>query len=346
MTHTHHNYFAKPLPVGTDEKYATGRAIIRSAWLLGAILLVCAGLAGAQGYPSKPIRMIVPWPPGGGVDTTARMIAPPLGERLGQPIAIENRGGAGGNIGTEVAAHEKPDGYTLLMASLSPHSVNPYLYSRLGFDPIKSFTPIVLLWTVPNILVVPAASPFNSAQELIAYAKANPGKLNFGSGGVGSSQHLSGVILGTAAKIDIVHVAFKGAGPAQTALVAGHLDLMLDTPPALVQVAAGKLKALAVTSRTRNPAIPNVPTFDELGFPGVYMEVWYGIAGPAEIPRDIVDRVNKETNAVLQTPDMKKRVLEYAAQIRGGTPEAFEQFMVAELKRFEDVVKASGAKAE
>ncbi|MBI4536581.1 MAG: tripartite tricarboxylate transporter substrate binding protein [candidate division NC10 bacterium] len=290
--------------------------------------------------------MIVPFAPGGGVDTTARMISQPLAERLGQPIAVENRAGAGGNVGTELAAREKPDGYALLMGSLSPHSVNPYLYSRLGFDPIKSFTPIVLLWTVPNILVVPAASRFNSAQELVAYAKANPGKLNFGSGGVGSSQHLSGVMLSTAAKIDMVHVAFKGAGPAGTALVAGHLDLMLDTPPALVHVAAGRLKALAVTSKSRNPAIPNVPTFDELGIPGVYMEVWYGIVGPAGTPREIVNRVNKEANAVLQTPEIKKRILEFAAQIRGGTPEEFEQFMISELKRFADVVKTSGAKAE
>ncbi|HSB72702.1 MAG TPA: tripartite tricarboxylate transporter substrate binding protein [Candidatus Methylomirabilis sp.] len=346
MTHTHSDHSAKKSSTKTDRNRATGRAILRAAWLLGAILLFCTELAQAQTYPTKPIRMIVPWPPGGGVDTTTRMISPPLAERLGQPIAVENRGGAGGNIGTELAAHEKPDGYTLLMASLSPHSINPYLYSRLGFDPIKSFTPIVLLWTVPNILVVPAASPFNSAQELVAYAKANPGKLNFGSGGVGSSQHLSGIILGTAAKIDIVHVAYKGAGPAQTALVAGHLDLMLDTPPALVHVAAGRLKALAVTSKTRNPAIPNVPTFDEVGIPGVYMEVWYGIAGPAGLPREVIDRVNRETNVVLQTPEMKKRVLEYAAQIRGGTPEEFEKFMVSELKRFEAVVKASGAKVE
>jgi len=319
--------------------------MIKHAWI-AALVLAFAGLTQAQTYPSKPIRMIVPWPPGGGVDTTARMITPPLAERLGQPIAVDNRAGAGSNIGTELAAHEKPDGYTLLMGSISGHSINPHLYTRLGFDPIKSFTPIVLVWTVPNILVVPAASPFKTAKELVAYAKANPGKLNFGSGGVGSSQHMSGVLLGTMAKIDIVHVAYKGAGPAQTALVAGHLDLILDTPPALVHVAAGKLRALAVTSKTRNPAIPDVPTFEEIGIPGVYTETWYGILGPAGIPRPIVDRVNKETNAVLQTPEMKKRALDYAAQIRGGTPEAFEQFMVSELKRYEAIVKASGAKVD
>jgi tripartite-type tricarboxylate transporter receptor subunit TctC len=346
MTHTRQHHSAKPISAGTEQRYTRRRAIASGIWLLGAILCVVAGLASAQSYPSKPIRMVVPWPPGGGVDTTTRMISQPLAERLGQPIAVENRGGAAGNIGTELFTREKPDGYALLMASTSPNSVNPYLYSRLGFDPIKSFTPIVLVSSVPNILVVPAASPFNTAHELVAYAKANPGKLNYGSGGVGSSQHLAGIMLATAAKIDMVHVPFKGAGPAQTALVAGHLDLVLDTPPALVHVASGKLKALAVASKTRNPAIPNVPTFDELGIPGVHMGAWYGIVGPAGTPREIVDRVNRETNVVLQNPDMKKRMLETAAIIGGGTPEDFEAFMVAELKRFEGVVKASGAKAE
>jgi tripartite-type tricarboxylate transporter receptor subunit TctC len=346
MTHRHHDHSARPVPSGTGQRHTRRGAIATGLWLPVAVLLVCAGIAGAQTYPSKPIRMIVPWPPGGGVDTTTRMITQPLAERLGQPIAVENRGGAAGNIGTELFTREKPDGYALLMASTSPNSVNPYLYSRLGFDPIKSFTPIVLVSSVPNILVVPAASPFNSVHDLVAFAKANPGKLNYGSGGVGSSQHLAGIMLATAAKIDMVHVPFKGAGPAQTALVAGHLDLVLDTPPALVHVAAGRLKALAVASKSRNPAIPNVPTFDELGIPGVHMGAWYGIVGPAGTPREIVDRINRETNAVLQTSDMKKRMLDYAAIIGGGTPEDFEAFMVRELKRFEEVVKVSGAKAE
>ncbi|MEI8189146.1 MAG: tripartite tricarboxylate transporter substrate binding protein [candidate division NC10 bacterium] len=346
MAHTHGDQTAKSYPPETDRKNARGRTIVRGVWLLGAILLIGAGLAQAQTYPSKPIRIVVPWPPGGGVDTTTRMISQRLAERLGQPIAVENRGGAAGNIGTELFTREKPDGYALLMASTSPNSVNPYLYSRLGFDPIKSFAPIVLVSSVPNILVVPAASPFKSVQELVAYAKANPGKLNYGSGGVGSSQHLAGIMLATAAKIDMVHVAFKGAGPAQTALVAGHLDLVLDTPPALVHVTAGRLRALAVASKSRNPAIPDVPTFDELGIPGVHMGAWYGIVGPAGTPREIVDRVNREANVVLQTPEMKKRMLDFAAIIGGGTPEEFEQYMVSELKRFADVVKISGAKAE
>jgi tripartite-type tricarboxylate transporter receptor subunit TctC len=344
--HTHSDHSAKPYPPETDRKDARKRAIVRGVWLLSAILLVGAGLAQAQTYPSKPIRMIVPWPPGGGVDTTTRMIAQPLGERLGQPIVIENKPGAAGNIGTEVFTREKPDGYALLMGSLSPNSVNPHLYSRLGFDPIKSFTPIVLVSSVPNILVVPAASRFNTAQELIAFAKANPGKLNFGSGGVGSSQHLAAVMLTTSAKIDIVHVAYKGTAPAGTDLIAGHLDLMLDTPVCLPYVAAGRLKALAVASKLRNPAIPNVPTFDELGIPDVRMGAWYGIMGPVGTPADVVRRVNAETNAVLQTPEMKKRMLEFAAEIGGGTPAEFDQFLVAELRRFADVVKVSGAKAE
>ncbi len=319
--------------------------MIKRAWLV-IMIVAFAGLAQAQSYPSKPIRLVVPWPPGGGVDTTARMVSQPLAERLGQPIAVENRGGAAGNIGTELFTREKPDGYALLMASTSPNSVNPYLYSRLGFEPIKSFTPIVLVASVPNILVVPAASPFKTALELVAYAKANPGKLNYGSGGIGSSQHLAGVMFAASAKIDVVHVAFKGAGPAGTALIANHLDFMLDTPPALVNVDAGRLKALAVAAKVRNPARPNLPTLEELGITGVQMGAWYGIAGPAGTPREVVDKINKEMNVVLQSPEMKKRMAEYTAVIGGGTPEEFEQFMVSELKRFESVVKASGAKAE
>lgn len=342
----HRDHSTKPYPPENHRKNTAGRTIARGVWLLAAILLVGAGFAQAQTYPTKPIRMIVPWPPGGGVDTTTRMIAQPLAVRLGQPIVIENKPGAGGNVGTEVFKNEKPDGYALLMASTSPNSVNPHLYTRLGFDPIKSFTPIVLISSVPNILVVPAASPFKTVQELVAYAKANPGKLNYGSGGIGSSQHLAGVMLATATKIDMVHVAFKGAGPAGTALIAGHLDLMLDTPPALVHVTGGRLRALAVASKSRNRAIPNVPTFDELGIPGVHMGAWYGIVGPAGTPAEVVRRVNAEGNAVLNSPEMKKRLLEFAAEPGGGTPEEFEQFMAYELKRFAEVVKVSGAKAE
>ncbi len=203
--------------------------MIKRSVLLCALLLAGASLVQAQSYPSAPIRLIVPWPPGGGVDTTGRMIAQSLSVQLGQSIVVDNRPGAGGNIGTEIAARAKPDGYTLLMGSISPNAVNIHLYSRLGFDPVHDFAPIVFVASVPNILVVPAASPVNSVKELIALAKANPGKLNYGSGGVGSSQHLAATAFKTAANIDIVHVPYKGTSPAEADLVAGHIELMLDT---------------------------------------------------------------------------------------------------------------------
>ena len=209
------------------------------------------------------------------------MIAEPLAQRLGQPIVVDNRPGAAGNIGTALAAREKPDGYTLLMASLSPHSVNPHLYTKLGFEPIKDFAPVALVYTVPSFLVVPATSPANTAQELVALAKASPGKLNFGSGGPGSSQHLFGVMFNTATQIDTVHIAYKGTSPAEAGLVAGQVDYMLDPPTCLPFVTAGRLKALAVAAPKRNPELPNVPTLDEVGIKGVYTLTYYGVAAPA-----------------------------------------------------------------
>lgn len=316
--------------------------MIKRVWLV-AIMVACAGIAQAQTYPSKPIRMIVPWPPGGGVDTAARIISQPLAVRLGQPIVVENKPGAAGNIGTELFTREKPDGYTLLMGSLSPNAVNPHLYSRLGFDPVKDFAFVARAYTVPSFLVVPASSPVNTAQELVARAKANPGKLNFGSGGVGSSQHLFGVMFKTATSIDVVHVAYKGTAPAETALVAGQVDLMLDPPTCLPFIAAGRLKALAVASKVRNPALPNVPTLDEVGIPGVYTSTFYGVMAPAKTPKEIVDRLNKEINEILQTPEMRKRLTEFAAEPGSGSPEEFGQFVLSEIERYGVIVKASGA---
>jgi tripartite-type tricarboxylate transporter receptor subunit TctC len=301
---------------------------------------------GAAGFPNQPIKLMVPWPAGGGVDTTARMISEPLAQRLGQPIVIDNRGGAGGNIGTELAARVKPDGYNLLMASISPNAVNVHLYSKLGFDPVKDFTPIIYVSAVPNILVVPAASPFKTVKDVIDAAKAKPGSLNYGSAGVGSSQHLAAVQFMAASKIDIVHVPYKGTAPAEADLVAGHISLMLDTTTCLPFIAAGKLRALAVASRQRNPALPNVPTFDEAGLPGVYASSWYGLAGPANMPKAIVDKINAEANQVLQSADMKRRMADFGAEIGGGTPEDFGNFMASETKRYEEIVRLSGAKLD
>ena len=317
---------------------------------IATALLAVAGAAAAQGdaasYPQQPIKLMVPWPPGGGVDTTARMISEPLALRLRQPFVVENRGGAGGNIGTQVFTQSKPDGYNLLMGSISPNAVNVHLYARLGFDPIKDFAPIVYVSSVPNILVVPADSPAKSVKDLLDMARANPGKLNYGSAGVGSSQHLAAVQLIAATKIDIVHVPYKGTSPAEVDLIAGHVSLMLDTTTCLPFIASGKLRALAVASRKRNPALPDVPTLDEAGVPGVYASSWYGLMAPAGTPRPIIDKLNAETNLVLQSPEVRKRMAEFGAEVGGGTPEEFGQFIVSEIKRYESIVRLSGAKAD
>jgi tripartite-type tricarboxylate transporter receptor subunit TctC len=317
------------------------------AAVLSALALVAASaVAFAQGYPNQPIRLIVPWPPGGGVDTTGRMIAQPLSQRLGQSIVVDNRAGAGGNIGTEFAAHQKPDGYTLLRGSISPNAVNIHLYSRLGFDPIKDFAPITFVSSVPNILVVPAASPYKTVKDLVDAAKASPGKLTYASGGVGSSQHLAGVQFRTATKIDVLHVPYKGTAPAETDLIGNQVSFMLDTTTCLPFIAAGKMRALAVASKARNPALPDVPTLDEVGVPGVYASSWYGLMAPAGTPKDIVDRLSKEMREILATPEMKKRMVEFGAEIGGGTPEDFASFIASEIKRYEEIVRVSGAKLD
>ena len=308
-------------------------------------LATVAGWAHAQApYPNKPIRLIVPWPPGGGVDTAARLISQPLAERLGQPIVVENKPGVAGNLGTALFTREAPDGYTLLMGSLSPNAVNPHLYAKLGFDPVRDFEFVALAYIVPSFLVVPASSPANSPKELVAIAKASPGKLNFGSGGVGSSQHLFGVMFNTATGIDAVHIAYKGTAPAEAALVAGEIDYMVDPPTALPFVNAGRLKALAVAAPKRSAALPNVPTLDELGIPNVHTSTFYGFMAPAGTPKAIVDRLNREINAVLQSPDIQARAAKNAAQTYEWSPEEYKKFVLDEIERYREVVKQSGAK--
>ena len=316
------------------------------ARLVPLLLVLFSIAANSQPYPAQPIRLIVPWPPGGGVDTSARIVAQPLGARLGQNIVIENRPGAAGNIGTEAAAKAKPDGYTLLMGSSSPNAINVHLYSRLGFDPVKDFMPIGFVTSVPNILVVPGNSPHASAKALLEFAKTNPGKLNYASAGVGSSQHLAAAMLIASTGIQIVHVPYKGTSPAEQDLVGGFVSMMLDTTACLPFVAAGRMKALAVASKARNPALPEVPTFDELGVPGVYSSAWYGLLAPAGTPKEIVERVNRELNAVLQSAETRKRMVDFGGEQGGGTPEEFGKFMASETLRYADIVKASGAKVE
>ncbi|MEY2657245.1 MAG: hypothetical protein RJB64_1166 [Pseudomonadota bacterium] len=318
---------------------------IRSSWWWLCWGL-CAQLAMAQSYPNQPIRLMVPWPPGGGVDTTARMLAEPLGRKLGQPVVIDNRAGAGGNIGTEMAARAKPDGYNLLMGSISPNAINVHLYPKLPFDLIKDFTPIAFVSSLPIFLVVPANSPFQTLSDVLAHVKRNPNKITYGSGGVGSSQHLAGVQFMSTTKTELLHVPYKGTAPAEADLMAGHVDLMLDTATCIPFVKSGKLRALAVASSKRNPALPNVPTFDELGVNNLYASSWYGLMGPAGMPAGMVQQLNAATNEVLRSAELLARMQELGAEVGGGSPEEFARFIQSEIQRYADIVKKSGARME
>lgn len=324
----------------------TTQHLVRGGWILAATLATIAPwTAYAQVYPSQAIRLIVPWPPGGATDAIARFIAQPLSARLGQTVVVDNKPGAGGNIGTEQFVRAKADGYTLLMATSSTNAANPHLYKQLGFDPVKDFAAVAFIASVPNILEVPENSPFNSAKDLIAYAKKNPAKLTYGSGGVGSSQHLAGSMLKHAAGIDILHVPYKGSAPAVADLMGGHISLMLDTG-SMPHIKGGKFKPLAVASKARLPMLPDTPTFDEVGVPGMYASAWYGIMAPAGTPTAVIDRLNAEVNAVLQSPETRKQLLELGAEVGGGTPQSFTTFSRAEIGRYADIVKQSGAKLE
>jgi tripartite-type tricarboxylate transporter receptor subunit TctC len=316
------------------------------ALALAALAAGIAPAASAQTYPDRPVRLVVPWPPGGATDALGRMLAQRLTEKLGQTVIVDNKAGAGGNIGTAAFVREKADGYTLLMATSSTNAANPHLYARLGFDPAKDFAPVAFVAEIPNILEVPKQSDFRSVADLIAAAKAEPGKLNYGSGGVGSSQHLAGSMFKHLTGADVLHIPYKGSGPAVSDLMAGQVDMMLDTG-SLAQVQAGALRALAVASRQRLPALPDVPTFAEAGVSGMYASAWYGIVAPAGTPDDVVRRLNKEVNAVVADPDMKQRMEAMGALVPDGqTPEAFGAFMRSEIDRYADIVKMSGAKME
>lgn len=309
------------------------------------ILLAAAALAPvahAQGYPEKSIRLVVPWPAGGGADAVGRAVAQALTTELGQTVYVENVAGAGGNIGTQQFIRSAPDGYTLLLATSSTNVANPYLYKKTGFEPVKDFTPVASVALIPSVLVVPAASKFKSPQEIIAAAKAAPGKLAYGSGGVGASAHLAGELFKSVAKVDITHVPYKGSGPALTDVMGGQLDFMFDTG-AFSHIKGGKIRALAVAADKRQPSIPEVPTFDELGIKGMVMNAWYGIAAPAGTPAPIVTKVNQAVNKALQSGDLAKRLADIGAEVRSGSAEDFSKFWRSEFVRYEGLVKLTGA---
>jgi tripartite-type tricarboxylate transporter receptor subunit TctC len=314
---------------------------------LGIVLALVAALACAQTYPTKPIRIVVPFPPGGATDILARDVAQKLTEAWGQSVIVDNRPGAGGNIGSELVAKSAPDGYTLEMGTVGTHAINASLYAKMPYDHVKDFTPVILVAGVPNVLVVNPSVPANSVGELIAYAKANPGKLNFASSGNGTSIHLSGELFKVMAGVQITHVPYKGSTPALQDLLAGQVQMMFDNlPPSLPQIKAGKLRALAVTSLARAPALPDVPTLSESGLPGFDASSWFGILAPAGTPAPIVAKLNAEVAKWLATPEAKEKLAKQGANIAGGTPADFAKHIAAETAKWAKVVKESGAKID
>ena len=322
---------------------------LRAAASLSAALALSAphAAAAAEPYPARPVRFVVAFPPGGGTDIIARSIAQKLGERLGQQVLIDNRPGAGGNIGTDLVAKSSPDGYTLLMGSAGPLAINASLFARMPFDPIKDLAPVTLAASTPNVLVVHPSLPAATVRELIALAKARPGEINFASSGHGTPAHLAGELFNSMAGVKLIHVPYKGAAPALADLLGGQVQLMFSTmPPALPHVRDGKLRALAVTSLKRSPAAPDLPTVDEIALPGFEANTWHGVVVPAGTPEAIVARLNREIVAILHLPDVVERLSGQGAEALGSTPEEFAAYIKSESVKWAKVVRDSGAKAE
>ena len=301
----------------------------------------------AQSYPTKPVRMIIPFPPGGGSDVTGRVVATALSERLGRQVVIDNRAGAGGVIGTEIAANASKDGYTLLMVSLA-HVVNPWLHDLKGrYHPLQSFTPVAVIAASPVVLVVNPGVPARTVAELLSLAKKQPGKLQYASAGVGSVTHLAAELFKYSAKVDMLHVPFKGAGPATLDVIAGHTNLLFGGLLATVpQVRSGKLRALGVGSLKRNPALPDVPAIAEAGVPGYETVNWFGILAPSGTPEPIVERLHKEVAAVQDLPQVQKQFDADGATLMRMSRAEFGAYMATDMKKWENVVREGGIKAQ
>jgi tripartite-type tricarboxylate transporter receptor subunit TctC len=307
----------------------------------GAILL--CGAAAAQDYPSRPVKIIVPFPAGGSNDIIARIVAQKLTERCRQSFLVENRGGAGGNIGAEAVAASEPDGYTLLLTAPPPLTTNQSLYKNLPFDPAKSFAPVALIASVPIVLMVNPSLNVTNVAELIALAKEKPGKLNFGSSGVGSTNHLAGELLKSMAGIDIVHIPYKGAAPAMNDLLAGTIPMMFDNMPAVLPQVQGKLvNAIAVAGKERANALPDVPTVAET-LPGFDVSAWFGLVAPAKTPVPVLQRLATELDVILKMPDIRKRFSELGAEPGNVMGDAFGMFLANETTKWAKVIQASGA---
>jgi len=316
---------------------------------LGLLLLaIAAAPAHAQNYPSRPIRVLIPFTAGSAADIIARAMEPSMRERLGQPLVIDNRGGAGGNIAAELAAKATPDGYTVMMATIGTHAINYSLYSKLNFHPVRDFTPVARVGESPNALVTHPRVSANSVQELIALARAKPGALNYGSSGAGTTVHLSAELFSNMTGVRMVHVPFKGAAEALGALLGGQTDLMFASLSSSIPlIKSGRLKAFAVTGARRSPSIPELPTVAEAAaLPGYAAAAWFGVVGPAAMPKPAVATLYKVTMAALEDGDVKKRLFASGVEVTTGSPEDFAQFVKSEMAKWEKVVRAAGLKAD
>jgi tripartite-type tricarboxylate transporter receptor subunit TctC len=315
--------------------------------VLQCLMYFLASSANAQGYPNKPIRLIVPYAAGGATDIIGRAAAAEISKTIGQQVVIENRPGAGGNLGAEMVARAAPDGYTMVVSPSSLHGITPFLYSKLNYDPNKDLAPVIVLGAFANVLVVNPGVKANSVSELIALIKSQPGKVSYASSGSGSTIHLSGEMFKHMLKLDIEHIPYKGSAPALTDLMGGQVQLMFDNiPSAIPHIRGGKLRALATTGLKRSALLPDLPTMIEAGLPGYESTAWFGLAFPAGTPKEIIAKMNAEGLKATKSPDFIKRMNDLGYDIVGGSPEQMSSMIQDELKRWGPVVKASGAKVD
>ena len=314
-------------------------------WL--AVAMSSMALSAFAQYPTKPIKMVVPFPPGGTTDIMARAVAADLQKSLGQPVIVDNKAGAGGNIGSDYVAKSAPDGYTLLMGTVGTHAINVSLYPKMPYDAVKDFAPVSLVAGVPNVLVAAPNYPVNSVKDLIDAAKKSPNMVTFASSGNGTSIHLSGELFKQLAGVQMTHVPYKGSSSALPDVMSGQVNVMFDNAPSVMpQIKGGKLKAIAVTSSKRSPALPNVPTIAESGLPGFEATSWFGVLAPAGTPKEIVDKLSHAIAKALQTPEMKDRLAAQGAEAVGNTSEQFAAHIKEEIDKWAKVVKASGARVD
>ena len=324
----------------------TMRSILAFAFGLIACLGMPAGAASAQNYPSRPIKLIVPFPAGGPTDVQARIVAQEMSKTLGQQIVVENKGGAGGSIAAQAAATSAPDGYTVFFATGGTHGINPSLYKNVPYDAVKDFDPVVFISTSPNVFVANPKFPANTMAELIDYAKKNPGKVNYATAGIGTTTHMSAELLQSVTGLNLVHVPYRGGGPAMNDLLGGQIELMVDgLPSAMPHIKAGSIKALGVTTSARAASAPEIPTVAET-VPGFEALAWFGLVVPKGTPKEAIDKLNAEANLALRSNLVKTRYAELGADPVGGSPQDLKRQIVSELKKWAEVVKATGARVD